>query len=75
MMKELPKKGVPVRPFFYPLSSLPAYANNSSGGSNSNPIAYDVAERGIHLPCAMNLTLDQIDYISETILDLTDKGA
>ena len=75
MMKELPKQGVPVRPFFYPLSSLPAYANNSSGGSKRNPIAYDVAERGIHLPCAMNLTLDQIDYISETILDLTDKGA
>ncbi len=69
MLKELPKRGVPVRPFFYPLSSLPAYAKNPSGGRDRNPTAYDVAQRGIHLPCAMNLTMDQIDFISEALLD------
>lgn len=68
MLEELPKRGVPVRPFFFPLSSLPAYSTNTSGGSSRNPIAYDVAKRGIHLPCAMNLTTDQIDYISDSLL-------
>ena len=69
MMDALPKRGIPVRPFFYPLSSLPAYAENSTGGRDLNPVAYDVAQRGVHLPCAMNLSTDQIDFISEALLD------
>jgi perosamine synthetase len=69
MLNALPKRGIPVRPFFYPLSSLPAYAENSTGGRDLNPVAYDVAQRGIHLPCAMNLSLDQVDFISEALLD------
>lgn len=75
MMEELPKRGVPVRPFFYPLSSLPAYSRNHSGGSSVNPVAYDVASRGIHLPCAMNLSTAQIDYISEQVLALVDTAS
>ena len=69
MLNALPKRGIPVRPFFYPLSSLPAYAENSTGGRHLNPIAYDVAQRGVHLPCAMNLSTEQIDFISEALLD------
>ncbi len=64
------KQGIPLRPFFYPLSSLPAYRTNPTGGSDRNPIAYDIAGRGVHLPCAMNLTMDQIDFISGAVRDL-----
>jgi perosamine synthetase len=61
---ELPKLGVPSRPFFYPLSSLPAFPGRMNEGRQRNPVAYDVSGRGINLPCALNLTDKDLDNIS-----------
>lgn len=66
---EIPKLGLPVRPFFYPLSSLPAYADTASARVN-NPVAYDVSSRGINLPCALSLTDIDLDRYSEGIYKL-----
>jgi perosamine synthetase len=66
-LTEIPKLGLPVRPFFYPLSSLPAYPGREEEGRLSNPVAYDTSERGINLPCAMNLTDVGLDVYSEGI--------
>lgn len=63
-LEELPKLGLPARPFFYPLSSLPAYPGREAQGRADNPVAYDVSERGINLPCAMNLTDADLDEVS-----------
>ena len=62
-LEELPKLNLPVRPFFYPLSSLPAY-NDEERGRLNNPIAYDISYRGINLPCALNLTESDLDRYS-----------
>ncbi len=69
----LNERSIPVRPFFYPLSSLPAYHGNRTGGPERNPVAYSTAQRGVHLPCAMNMTNDQIDYISQAIRDFASR--
>ena len=61
---ELGKLGVPTRPFFYPLSSLPAYPDREKDGRRDNPVAYDVSGRGINLPCALNLTGADLDVVS-----------
>lgn len=66
----LVERGIPLRPFFYPLSSLPAYAGNNTGGRARNPVAYEKSEYGVHLPCSMNLTSVQIDEISEALLEV-----
>jgi perosamine synthetase len=58
---------VPVRPFFYPLSSLPAYEHYRTGSKEKNPNAYDVSERGITLACHYNLSDEQIDFICNGI--------
>jgi len=63
----LPKEGVPTRPFFYPLSSLPAYPNRRSHGEIENPVAYDVSSRGVNLPCALNLTEDDLDVVANGV--------
>lgn len=63
-LEEIPKLGLPVRPFFYPLSSLPAF-NREEEGRRNNFVAYDVSERGINLPCALNLTNTDLDRYSE----------
>lgn len=70
-LQELPKYGFPVRPFFYPLSSLPAFPDMEALGRASNPIAYDVSSRGINLPCALNLGEQDLDLISNGIHELT----
>jgi perosamine synthetase len=62
--------GIDSRPFFYPLSSLPAYAGSPHGAvaASRNSVAYDIASRGINLPSALNLTLDQVDYVCERLI-------
>jgi perosamine synthetase len=72
VIEALGKKSIPVRPFFYPLSSLPAYADNRTGGPEVNPVAYHCSQFGIHLPCSMNLTDDDMDYISDAVIALVE---
>jgi perosamine synthetase len=71
-LKELPKLNLPVRPFFYPLSSLPAF-NDEEYGKKNNPVSYDVSSRGINLPCALNLTDDDLDKYSNGIHSLLER--
>jgi perosamine synthetase len=66
-MKKLGDLGIPSRPFFYPLSSLPAYPGAEPTYSKRNPRAYDISTRGINLPGALNLTEDQIDRTCEGV--------
>ncbi len=66
-LNEMPKRGLPVRPFFYPLSSLPAF-DEKHLYENKNIISYDISSRGINLPCSMNLTISQIDEYSEELI-------
>jgi len=64
---ELAALGVPARPFFYPLSSLPAFPGAEATYGPRNPVAYDVSDRAINLSCAMNLTDAQIDRITDGV--------
>jgi perosamine synthetase len=66
-MERLKQIGLPARPFFYPLSSLPAYAGNEEIYRPRNPQAYDICARGINLPGAFNLTDAQIDRVCDGI--------
>lgn len=64
-MAEMGKLGLPTRPFFYPLSSLPAFPGREAHSRRNNPVAYDIAERAINLPCALNLTDADLDEMSD----------
>jgi perosamine synthetase len=66
-MEEIEKLGLPARPFFYPLSSLPAYPGYEAKYRKTNPVAYDISSRGLNLPCAFNLTENQIDAYCNAI--------
>ena len=68
-MDKISEFGLPVRPFFYPLTSLPAF-NLKKLGMIDNPISYDVSSRGINLPCALNLTDDNLDEYSGALLNI-----
>lgn len=62
---ELAELGLPARPFFYPLSSLPAYAGYNEQGRQFAPVAYDVSSRGITLPAALIITEAEIDAVCD----------
>lgn len=62
-MRRMEACGLPTRPFFYPLSSLPAYEGAESTYRPRNPNAYDICGRGINLPGALIMTEEQIDRV------------
>lgn len=63
--------GVPARPFFYPLSSLPAFAKHGEAEHRRrNPVAYDLSARAITLPCALNLEEDDVARVCDAIRTL-----
>jgi perosamine synthetase len=72
-ISKLANLNVPGRPFFYPLSSLPAYEDYGTGSIEENPNAYDVSERGITLACDYSLNDEQIDFICDGIRTILEK--
>lgn len=64
-MEKLKALDLPTRPFFYPLSSLPAYPGMESVYRPRNPHAYDICSRGINLPGALIMTEEQIDFVCD----------
>lgn len=66
-MDRLKEAGMPTRPFFYPLSSLPAYPGSEAVYRPRNPMAYDICARGINLPGALIMTQDQIDFVCAAV--------
>jgi len=72
-MDKLNALGLPARPFFYPLSSLPAYDGFDKIYRQRNPVAYDICSRGINLPGALILTEEQIDKICLGVRNILGK--
>lgn len=61
--------GVDTRPFMPPLSSLPAFAEygDSVSAAAQNVVAYDLAQRSINLPSALNLTEGQVTRVCDLL--------
>lgn len=61
----LTPQGIDTRPFFNPLSSLPAYAGQPgvAGARSRNPVAYDISPRAINLPSAMRIEAEEVDVV------------
>lgn len=69
LMKE---KGISTRPFFYPLSSIPAYSHLTSAkiAREKNVVAYHLSPYGINLPCGMDMTEEKVKFVSEELRKL-----
>lgn len=71
-MAVLDAAGIDSRPFFHPLSSLPAYAGQPQAvaARARNRIAYDLSPRAINLPSALCLTREQVARVCAVVKDL-----
>ena len=72
VMQGLAERGVGCRPFFHPLSGLPAYAHlgQSAEAARRNRCAYTIAPQGINLPSGFNMTPDLVDCVCDHLEDL-----
>jgi perosamine synthetase len=66
---QLAEDGVDTRPFFHPLSSIPAYQDSadSARARTENTTAYSVSPYGVNLPSGMSLTRDQASAASRAL--------
>ena len=57
------------RPFFYPLSSLPAYEHLQpvSQYRQRNKISYEISPYGINLPSSLNMTKEDVRYVCDVL--------
>lgn len=74
-IKKMQELGLPARPFFYPLSHLPAFPGLEAECRKLNPNAYDISDRGINLPSALNMTDDQLDAVAEGIRTILGRSS
>lgn len=66
------EKGVDCRPFFYPLSSLPAYKINIENErlSRMHTKSYKISPYGINVPTGLNLTREDVKYVVKTLVTI-----
>lgn len=64
----LAENGIDTRPFFHPLSSIPAYAELKP--RVDNPVARSLSPFGVNLPSSLSLTREEVAYVSETLRSL-----
>jgi perosamine synthetase len=73
VITQLRRRDIDSRPFFHPLSSLPAYRD--SGGPQRwrarNPASYDIAARGVNLPSGFNMTEATVERVADAIQEIT----
>jgi perosamine synthetase len=65
MLNELKKWNIQARPFFYPLSSLPAINCKAD-----TPVSFDISSRAINLPCGLNMTEKKVDYVCDSLIKI-----
>lgn len=66
------ENAIDARPFFHPLSSLPAFAHlpQAADARARNTTAYEISPRALNLPSAMRLTEQQVDRVCTVLRDL-----
>jgi perosamine synthetase len=67
--QELSALGIDTRPFFHPLTAIPAFRNHpqAKSGRQDNPVGYAVSARAINLPSALALDQDMVERVAEAL--------
>ena len=65
LLRRLKATGIDVRPFFYPLSAIPAFEATAEAAKarRANTTAYAVSPYGVNLPSALSLTQDDVSCV------------
>ena len=63
------RKSIDCCPVFRPLSLLPAYENleGAQMARQRNRVSYRISPYGINLPCALNMTDEEVGYVCDAL--------
>ena len=77
LMTAFGEEDIDVRPFFHPLSALPAYSSTpqAEAAAIRNVVSYALSPRGINLPSAMSLTEAQVDRVCTLLRELLERAS
>ena len=69
LMDYFAKQNIDCRPFFHPLSSLPAYANSPQAqvARDRNKVSYEISPVALNLPSGLNLTPAHVKRVCEVL--------
>jgi perosamine synthetase len=72
LQQQLSALGIDCRPFFHPLSSIPAYAHlpQAQRARERNRVSYEICPYGINLPSGLNLTKTNVQYVCDKLKQL-----
>lgn len=72
LMGRLADKGIDSRPFFHPLSALPAYrdSDQATAARQRNHNAYRISPYGINLPSGMDLSEADVAYVADCLKEI-----
>lgn len=69
LLQMMSEHNIDCRPFFYPLSSLPAYGGMATvhQARQRNKMSYQISPYGINLPCALNITKNDVKFVCDSL--------
>jgi perosamine synthetase len=72
LIERLADQGIDARPFFHPLSALPAFQDLDAAreASRRNRTAYAISPFAVNLPSALNLEEQQVVYVCDCLKSL-----
>lgn len=77
LVESMGHEGIDCRPFFYPLSSIPAYEDLEAAKSarGRNLVSYEISPYGVNLPSALSLRRDQVHQVCEVFRNLVNPAS
>jgi perosamine synthetase len=72
LVPQMQEQGIDVRPFFYPLSMIPAFRDTAEAARAraQNKVAQRLTPYGINLPSALNLSRAAVDKVCRTLREI-----
>jgi len=76
LLQAMDEKNIDCRPFFHPLSSLPAYATlrQAEQARQRNKMSYQISPYAINLPSGLNMTLEKVRYVCESLKEILQQS-
>ena len=74
---QLTERNIDSRPFFSPLSSIPAYQHlkQANEARQRNYVSYRICPYGINLPSALNLDHERVKYVCTVLKEIISNNA
>jgi len=75
LMTRMSEQNIDCRPFFHPLSSLPAFEGleQARRARQRNKISYQVSPYGLNLPSGMNMTVEKVSCVCDALKEILQR--